>query len=385
MHKLLLFVVLLSFCQCQRRDILKEEVTDLLRTEILTRGEKALTEEPVTITAYRAERSAGGIHDFYSEGDYWWPNPISPDSAYVRRDGQTNPDNFVAHRHAMIRFSSLVGDLASAWLVTKDEKYIRQAVRHIHAWFVDPETRMNPNLQYAQAIKGIATGRGIGIIDTIHLLEVVQSLMLMEQAGILSPEDAAGTRTWFADYLKWLTTHPYGVDEMNAKNNHGTCWVMQVALFAKYTGDQDMLQFCRNRYESVLLPSQMAADGSFPLELKRTKPYGYSLFNLDAMATICHILSDRQHDLWQFTTEDGRNMQKAVAWLYPYIADKSSWPFAEDVMYWDEWPVAQPALLFSVVNSPNNAYWETWKRLDHFPVNDEVIRNLPIRHPLLWL
>ena len=146
-----------------------------------------------------------------------------------------------------------------------------------------------------------------------------------------------------------------------------------------------MLHFCRNRYESVLLPSQMAEDGSFPLELKRTKPYGYSLFNLDAMATICHILSDRQHDLWQFTTEDGRNMQKAVAWLYPYIADKSSWPFAEDVMYWDEWPVAQPALLFSVVNSPDNAYWETWKRLDHFPVNDEVIRNLPIRHPLLWL
>lgn len=372
-------------CRCSTKQDLKEQVTDFLRSETIARGEKALSEEPVTITAYIAERSAGGIHDFYSEGDYWWPNPVSPDSAYIRRDGQTNPDNFVAHRHAMIRFSSLVGDLTSAWLVTKDEKYIRQAVRHVRAWFVDPATRMNPDLQYAQAIKGIATGRGIGIIDTIHFLEVVQSLILMEQAGVLSPEDAAGTRAWFTDYLKWLTTHSYGVDEMNAKNNHGTCWVMQVAQFAKYTGNVDILEFCRNRYRSVLLPSQMAEDGSFPLELKRTKPYGYSLFNLDAMATICHILSDRQHDLWQFTTGDGRNMQKAVAWLYPYIADKSSWPFAEDVMYWDKWPVAQPALLFSAVNSPNVAYLEIWKRLDHFPVNDEVIRNLPIRHPLLWL
>lgn len=372
-------------CRCSTKQDLKEQVTDFLRSETIARGEKALSEEPVTITAYIAERSAGGIHDFYSEGDYWWPNPVSPDSAYIRRDGQTNPDNFVAHRHAMIRFSSLVGDLTSAWLVTKDEKYIRQAVRHVRAWFVDPATRMNPDLQYAQAIKGIATGRGIGIIDTIHFLEVVQSLILMEQAGVLSPEDAAGTRAWFTDYLKWLTTHSYGVDEMNAKNNHGTCWVMQVAQFAKYTGNVDILDFCRNRYRSVLLPSQMAEDGSFPLELKRTKPYGYSLFNLDAMATICHILSDRQHDLWQFTTGDGRNMQKAVAWLYPYIADKSSWPFAEDVMYWDKWPVAQPALLFSAVNSPNVAYLEIWKRLDHFPVNDEVIRNLPIRHPLLWL
>ena len=163
---------------------------------------------------------------------------------------------------------------------------------------------MNPDLQYAQAIKGIVTGRGIGIIDTIHLLEVVQSLIKMEEAGVLAVEDVAG----FSDYLKWLTTHPYGVDEMNAKNNHGTCWVMQVAQYAKYTGDKEILDFCRNRYRSVLLPSQMAEDGSFPLELKRTKPYGYSLFNLDAMATICHILSDGEDDLWQYSMDDGRNM-----------------------------------------------------------------------------
>ena len=128
MYKLLLFVILLSFCQCKRDHSLKEEVTDLLRAEIIIRGDKALAEEPVTITAYKAERSAGSIHDFYSEGDYWWPNPVSPDSAYIRRDGQTNPDNFVAHRHAMIRFSSLIGDLTSAWLVTKDEKYINMSV-----------------------------------------------------------------------------------------------------------------------------------------------------------------------------------------------------------------------------------------------------------------
>ena len=103
MYKLLLFVILLSFCQCKRDHSLKEEVMDLLRAEIIIRGDKALAEEPVTITAYKAERSAGSIHDFYSEGDYWWPNPVSPDSTYIRCDGQTNPDNFVAHRHAMIR------------------------------------------------------------------------------------------------------------------------------------------------------------------------------------------------------------------------------------------------------------------------------------------
>ena len=100
---------------------------------------------------------------------------------------------------------------------------------------------------------------------------------------------------------------------------------------------------------------------------------------------MAQILSDGEDDLWQYSMDDGRNMQKAVAWLFPYIADKSSWPFAEDVMFWDEWPVAQPALLFSICNTSNRTYLEIWKSLEHFPTNDEVIRNLPIRHPLLWL
>lgn len=381
----LISVIGLAFVSCSGEGQLKKRVSGLLHAEIITRGNTALTQTPLTITSFIAERSTGNMHDFYSEGDYWWPNPISPDSAYIRHDGETNPDNFVAHRHAMIRFSTLVGDLTSAWIITGDKKYAVQALEHIHAWFINPETRMNPNLQYAQAIKGIATGRGIGIIDTIHLLEVVQSLILLEDANLLSEEDLTGTKKWFADYLHWLTNHPYGLDEMNAKNNHGTCWVMQVAQFAKYTGNKELTDFCRNRYQTVLLPGQMDADGSFPLELSRTKPYGYSLFNLDAMATICHILSDDTHNLWQYTTADGRNMQKGVAWLFPYIKDKSAWPFEEDVMYWEQWPVAQPALLFSAYDTPNEEYVSVWSALEHYPENDEVIRNLPIRHPLLWL
>lgn len=382
---LLISVAVLIFCRCSGETQLKQQVTDLLHSEVILRGNQALGQEVATVTSFVAPRSAGGVHDFYSEGDYWWPNPVSPDSAYIRRDGQTNPDNFVAHRHAMIRLSTLVGDLTSAWIITKEEKYITEALKHIRAWFIDPETRMNPDLQYAQAIKGITTGRGIGIIDTIHLLEVVQSLIVMEQEGMLPNEDAVATKDWFAKYLYWLTNHPYGKEEMNAKNNHGTCWVMQAAQFAKYTGNTEILDFCRQRYQTVLLPAQMAADGSFPLELKRTKPYGYSLFNLDAMATVCHILTDEHHPLWQYATEDGRNMQKAVAWLFPYIKDKSAWPYEKDIMYWDEWPVAQPALLFSFCDMPNDDYMMLWVVLEHFPTNDEVIRNLPVRHPLLWL
>src|SRR5262249_42703298 len=123
--------------------------------------------------------------------------------------------------------------------------------------------------------------------------------------------------------------------------NHGTCWVMQVAVFAQFTGDKVTQDFCKNRFKTVLLPEQMAADGSFPLELKRTKPYGYSIFNLDAMTTIGQTLSTREDDLWTFTTTDGRSMKKGIDFLYPYVNDKNKWTFQQDVMYWTAIPATR--------------------------------------------
>ncbi|GAB2637077.1 alginate lyase family protein [Emticicia sediminis] len=364
---------------------LSSQVIGVLQRDIITQANWAMTQQPVTITAEQCERSAGGLHDFYSEGDYWWKNPEDPNGPYIQRDGQTNPDNFVAHRKAMIRFSQIVGSLASAYLITKDEKYVKQAFLHINAWFVDKNTAMNPSLLYAQAIKGKATGRGIGIIDTIHLMEVAQGILVMQKAASVDKNNLNTIKNWFAQYLEWLTTHQYGIDEREAKNNHGTCWVMQVASFAKLTENQSLINYCKNRFKTVLLPNQLEKDGSFPLELKRTKPYGYSIFNLDAMTTLCQILSDSKDDLWNLRLEDGRTMKKAIEFLYPFIENKNLWASPKDVMYWEEWPVAQPFLLFGYQHFGTKNWFETWKRLEHFPKNDEVIRNLPIRNPLLWL
>jgi hypothetical protein len=356
-----------------------------LRNNVLKEAEKALKEKTVTVTAQASPRSAGGIHDFYSEGDYWWPNPANADSPYIQKDGMTNPGNFVEHRLAMIRLSRIVGVLASAWRITGHDKYVTKAMEHCKAWFVDTATKMNPSLLYAQAIKGRATGRGIGIIDAIQLIEVAQGLYMMQQSPAMDQEALNQVKQWFAQYLDWVTSHQYGIDEMNAANNHGTCWVMQVASFAKFTGNQKWMDFCSDRYKKVLLPNQMAPDGSFPRELARTKPYGYSLFNLDAMATVCQILSSKEDDLWSYQTTDGRSIKKAIAFLYPYINNKNKWPFKQDVMYWNNWPVAQPALLFGAAAFHNRDWFNTWTKLDHFPTVEEVIRNLPVRNPLIWI
>ena len=361
-------------------------VSAVLKQHILNEAAWAMTQKPETVTASSSPRSAGGIHDFFSEGDYWWPDPSWPDSPYVQRDGLTNPENFVAHRKAMIRFSKIVGALASAYILTGETKYASRAMIHCKAWFIDTATFMNPNLLFAQAIKGRATGRGIGIIDTIHFMEVVQALMVFDRSTVIFTNEIRQTKTWFEQYLDWLTQHPYGKAEMNALNNHGTCWVMQVAAFSKFTGNKALMDFCRERYRTVLLPGQMATDGSFPLELKRTKPYGYSIFNLDAMVMICQILSEGSlNDLWNFKTPGGQSIARGISYLYPYIAAKKNWPLKPDVMYWDQWPVAQPFLLFGAIRFKNANWFEAWKTLDHSPVNDEVIRNLPIRNPLIWL
>ncbi|MBO2010119.1 alginate lyase family protein [Hymenobacter negativus] len=366
-------------------DKLRQEAMRTLRPYVLKEAAWALQQAPVTVTASTSARSAGGPHDFFSEGDYWWPDPQNPSGPYIQKDGLTNPDNFTAHRLAMIRFSRIVGALASAYKLTKDEKYVRHALVHLRAWFTDPQTLMNPSLLYAQAISGKFTGRGIGIIDTIQLMEVAQGVLAMQAAKSFSKDDLAGIKSWFSEYLTWLTTHPNAKEEMNAANNHGTCWTMQVAAFARLTANEELLALCRTRYKTVHLPTQMAPDGSFPLETKRTKPYGYSLFNLDAMTTLCQVLSTPTDNLWAYQTTDGRSIRKGIEFLYPFVQHKNAWPFPKDVMHWENWPVAQPFLVFGAVQFGNQAWLSTWQKLDHAPEVPEVVRNLPVRNPLIWL
>lgn len=370
---------------CLAQSSIKSQATAVLKQQVLKEVAWALQQKPITVTAESSPLSTGGKHDFFSQADYFWPNPANPKGPYINRDGETNPDNFIAHRKAMIRLSTIIGALASAYQLTGDEKYVKHALVHVKAWFADPETLMNPNLSFAQAVIGSSTGRSWGIIDTIHLMEVAQGIYIMQKAKSFDPKILLITKKWFADYILWLNTSKNGIAEKLSKNNHSACWVMQVASFAKLCEDKLMLDSLRWRYKNVLLPNQMAIDGSFSLELARTKPYGYSIFNLDAMTMICQILSVKEDNLWNFETIDRKSIKKGIAYLYPFIADKSKWILKPDVMFWENWPVAQPFLLFGANAFKNQSWFETWKRLDLKPINEEVIRNLPVRHVLLWM
>ncbi|MFN4095872.1 MAG: alginate lyase family protein [Sphingomonas sp.] len=361
------------------------DIATIDRHRILRAASRYLVERPITITAYPAERSPGTRHDYYSEGDYWWPDLADPRGPYVRRDGYSNPARFDAHRQALIRLSVQVPALVAAWRVTGDLRFARHAERHLDAWFATPATRMAPHLNHAQAIIGINTGRGIGVIDTLHLVEVARAIAVIDGVAPrrfrLKHGDAI--RGWFRAYLTWLTTSGNGTDERDEENNHGSCWALQAAEFARLVGDRQVRAFVRDRFRTRLIPDQIAPDGRQQLELARTKPYSYSLFNLDVLAALAHIASD-EGDLWRFATPDGRSLAGALAFMVPYIADKSRWPYKPDVEYFDALPVRQVALLFGGQALGRPDYLALWKRLNPDPQVPEIIRNFPLRQPLLW-
>ena len=345
------------------RDSIRQEVINLERQDVSKTADRLLAEKPVTVTSFRSNESSGGLHDFFSEGPYWWPDPVNPDGQYIRKDGLRNPGNFKEHDDALRRFSWIVGTETSAYLLTSKEQYAKSALDHLKAWLVDTATRMNPNMLYAQAIRGICTGRGIGIIDANPLMDVAQSVKILEKSPYASKQDIFQMKEWFRQFLHWLNTHPYGIDEMKAKNNHGSWWHAQVAVYASLVGDKEILVMCRDHFKSMLLPTQMADNGSLPLELERTKPYSYSLFNLDALAWLAWILPNTPDNLWQYSLPDGRGLMKGINFMIPFMKDKSKWPYPKDLSNWDEQPGPRNFLLFASLAMENPEWFSLWKSI----------------------
>jgi Alginate lyase len=356
---------------------------DIDRARSLRNGRLQLRALPQTITSFQSPTSPGGLHDYYSQGDYWWPNPANPSGPYIRRDGISNPNRFDDHRQALIRLSLIVPSLVAAFSVNRDRRFAIAAQRHLDAWFVSPATRMAPHLNHAQAITNVNTGRGVGLIDTLHLVEVARAIKFLEPRFALQNRNAI--YAWFAQFVNWMKTSPNGIEERDSVNNHASCYVLQLAAFAQLNNDRETRAWCVDRFKAALVPKQIAPDGKLPLELARTKPFGYCLFNLEVLAALAHLLSTPNDNLWTFKTAQSGSVADVFAFMLPYIMDKSTWTFPRDVEHWNDWPVRHSSLLFAGRALGEPRAIALWQRLNPDPVIPEVIRNFPIRQPRLWL
>ena len=368
----------------QRRSAAYQMVAETDHERILRAAREYLPLEVLTITAFPSVKSPGGPHDFFSQADYFWPDPKNPDGPYVNRDGQSNPENFTKHREVMIDLSVRMPALTAAWLLTGEPRFAKRAGDYLRAWFVTPATRMNSNLEFSQGVHGVSTGRSYGIIDTLHLVEVARAASFLNSAA-LNAEDLHGVKDWFRQYLSWMKTSEKGQKERAALNNHATCWALQASEFARLIGDEGSRDEIRKWFMGTFLSGQLGTDGSFPQELARTKPYSYSIFNFDVMAGLAQSLKGSGPDLTTFSLPDGQGLCKAAAFLYPYLKDKSKWPYKKDVEHFDALPVRSPGLLFAGLACHRDEYIALWKTLNPDPTDKEIVRNFPIRQPLLWV
>ncbi len=288
-----------------------------------------LTEGPFSVTSARPENTPAGKNDFFSEGPYWWPDPANPGAPYVRRDGEVNPQRFTQNDADLGKLCNAVLCLATAAHLLSEEpeaaRYGQHAWNLIRVWFADPETRMNPNLEFGQAIRGRVWGRGIGLIDTVPMIHLVQGVMLL---GVLPEKDAATERefrAWLRDFLRWMLTSEKGVDERDQGNNHSTWWAAQVAAYATYVKDDRALLEAWKLYFEKLVPDQLRPDGSAPKEETRTRSLSYSAMNLDGLALLCRMGQFWNMELWEYEAANGASVAKSVAYLMPFLEDPAKW------------------------------------------------------------
>ncbi len=286
-----------------------------------------LARPPASVLDKTVVAASGDRHDYFSLGPYWWPDPTKRDGLpYIRRDGVVNPE---ARRQsdapAFGRTCRGIELLATAWFVTGDARYAAYAVRLTRTWFLDPATRMNPNFQHAQAIPGITTGRGIGIIEAQALVWANEGLALLAGAPEWTEADRAAMRAWNEAFYVWLTTSRNGLDEKAWHNNHGTWYDAQVAHLALVLGRTDDARRLLTEGLEVRLAKHVEPDGRQPHELERTRSFGYSVYNLEALF-LCARLAERVGvDWWSFATADGRSLRAALRFLAPYVDPAKPW------------------------------------------------------------
>ncbi|WP_353068692.1 alginate lyase family protein [Tunturibacter empetritectus] len=378
--------------QTQTQPTARPDVAAIDHDRILAQANRYLTQPPVPLTTLSCPRSPGTPHDFYSEPEDFFPDPANPTAPWTQQTQHTNPspdlnpDAFTAHRDALLNLSLTVPALTAAYLLTTDLRYAQQAAAHLRAWFLTPATSMTPTLQNAQTIPPAKNGRLEGVVEAVHLAEVVQSLPFLLNSEALTSEELAGLTRWFTAYLDWLNTSRTAGLARDNKSHHGTSWLLQASAIARLTepADDRPLTTLRHQFRTSTLRAQIVSDGTFPHELTTPNPYRNTLFNLDMLAAICLLLSTRFESAWEYELQDGPGMHTVIARLYPYLLNRGTWPYRADATYFTSLPLRSPGLLFAARAYDRPEYAALWKTLPPDPPNAELQRTFPIRQPLLW-
>ena len=299
--------------------------------KLIRDAERALTSVTLSVVQKELTPPSGDKHDYMSIAPYWWPKPNTPNGLpYVRRDGEINPErDQTSDRKRLDNIVQAVKTLSLGYFFTGREKYAAQATKLLGVWFLEPATKMNPNLRYAQAIPGRNNGRGAGIIETHNLPDLIDAVGLLNESKSWDQSNQRALQDWFNAYLVWLLESPEGRAEAKAQNNHGSWYDVQVASYALFTGKSELARKVLNEFPTKRIAKQIEPDGRQPRELERTQAWNYSLFNLEALFDAASIADKLGMDLWNYETQDKRGIRKTLDWLLPFAIGAKKWSYQQ--------------------------------------------------------
>lgn len=327
----------------------------LALSQLVREADKLRGQPPESVVHKKLRPVSGDPHDYYSLGTYWWPNPRRPNGLpYIRRDGHTNPQcqNNDTDTTRIIRMCERSLTLGLAGYFTGERKYAQAAAEQIKCWFLDEQTRMNPHLNYGQAIPGIVSGRGTGLIDTRLLWMVIDTIGLISAEGVLDTDDIIGLHQWFRDFNHWMFYSDVGHSEYVWHNNHGTWYDAQRAANALFYGDKGLVARIIQQGITQRMAAQIDQEGKQTMELERPVPFHYSLFNLEAHLLLNRYAEHVEFDRWN-AVQDGRSVKLGIDYLMPFIADPDLWPYSDlQGIVWDS---ALRILLQSMRGYPKEA------------------------------
>ena len=298
--------------------------------ELLKQADAALTHARYSVMDKTLTPASGNKHDYFSFGPYWWPDPKTKDGLpYIRKDGLHNPASSTDGTDAvrMGKFSQDMTVLALAWYFTGEKKYADKSAELARAWFIAPQTRMNPNLDYGQAIPGRVNGRGIGIISSRGLINVMDSLALIQPTNALTEAENQAVHAWYHDYLDWLLNSSNGFDESNAHNNHGTFYSAQVVAYALYTNQPEIARRELKVTRIRRIAGQIDRDGKLVAELERTRPSGYMNFALEAFGYLGRYGELLGEPIWE-AGADAHSIRQGYRFVARYVHGEP-WPYPE--------------------------------------------------------
>lgn len=306
--------------------IIKDSVDKIVKS-----ANSDLKLQPLSVMQKKTFTEGADPHEYISMAIYYWPDPTKADGKpYINKDGQVNPEKNDNDKYDAARFSkmlSAVNTLSLAYYLTDNQSYAKHSAELLRAWFLNTDTKMNPNLDYGQGVPGKYTGSYSGIIDTSALISVIDSVKMLEKSENWTQEDSTGLKKWFSDYVDWLQQSNFGKKEAATTNNHSVWHDAQVASFAYYAGREDVSKNIVEQAKTKRIAVQIQKDGSMPRELARTRSMDYTMYNLEAFTTLAQIGEKVGVDLWNYTSEDGKSIKLAYSYLYPYLQDKSNWKY----------------------------------------------------------